>query len=108
MLKNEIERFGNRAKNPKEDINEFVNPEKPFTFFEYKYMEDLHNVYNMNLDVSREIILYGKAVNHGLMIKWFLDAVSNYVSKHNGKTVESTQDLLKSFHTKFVVDFGKK
>lgn len=84
------------------------NDEKPFTVFEYRYMEKLFDKYKMDLDIGREIILYGRKINHGLMIYWFLDAVSDYVHRNNAKTVSGTKDLLNTFHNKYVKNFGKE
>ncbi|GIN74800.1 hypothetical protein J14TS2_52750 [Bacillus sp. J14TS2] len=80
--------------------------EKPFTNYEYKYMEQLYDKYKMNFDVSREIILYGRNVNQGLLLYWFLNAVSSYVYRHNVNTVEDTKNLLKVFHKEHVETFG--
>lgn len=82
--------------------------EKPFTVFEYRYIENLYDQYHINFDVAREIIYYGRKTNNGLMVYWFLNAVSEYIHRHKGKTVEDTKELLHLFHQKFVVNFGKE
>lgn len=82
--------------------------ETPFNEFDMNYIEKLNKKYNMTFDVAKEIVLYGRKVNQGLMIYWFLDGVAEFISCHDSKTSEETTDLLHQFHQKFVLNFGKE
>ena len=78
-----------------------------FSLYELNYMRRIQVKYDLTNDVAREIILYSKRVNNGLLLYWFLDRVTEYVHRHNAKSGESAKILLDTFHEKYVVPFGK-
>lgn len=107
--KKQIEMYQKTKRKPAQPFPKVEQTEeKPFTVFEYRYIEKLNDKYNIDFNVAREVIYYGRKVNNGLMIYWFLDAVSEYIHRHNGSEAEDTKELLNIFHEKFVVDFGKE
>ena len=78
-----------------------------FNLYELKYLQRIEQKYNINNAVGREIILYSKRINNGLMLYWFLDRVTEYIYRHNAKSSESAKTLLNTFHEKYVVTFGR-
>lgn len=75
--------------------------------YEIRYMGKLKDKYNMESIISREIILYSRKVNQGLLLYWFMDRVAEYLYTYNPKNAEATKKLLETFHEKYVVPFGR-
>ncbi|MBH0167163.1 DnaD domain protein [Fictibacillus sp. 7GRE50] len=85
----------------KKHINEF-------NMYDLRYMEKLRETYDMEAIVSREIILYSKRINNGLLVYWFMDRLAEYLAGYNPVNEESTRTLIDTFHEKYVVGFGKR
>src|SRR5690625_3524333 len=81
---------------------------KPLTIYEYRYLEKLYDQYGMDISVAKEIIYYGRKVNNGLFIYWFLDGVANYINRQNCQDRQEARESIKKFHQQYVVNFGKE
>jgi hypothetical protein len=75
--------------------------------FEESYCKKLNEKYGFNDRMAKEIISYCRLINQGLLIYWFSDRVAEYLAKHSPRDEVAARDLIKVFHTKFVVPFGK-
>lgn len=81
---------------------------KPFTPYEISYMHGAYNKYDLPSEIMREVMLYNRKINNGLILHWFLDRVTDYIVTYNAKTPAATRTLLDTFHNKYVVPFGRE
>lgn len=42
-------------------------------------MMTIFNKYNIDLNIEREIVKYGREVNQNFLIFWFVDAIADYI-----------------------------
>jgi hypothetical protein len=75
--------------------------------FELKYVAKMAEFYGLEAHITQEIIRYSREVNQGLMIYWFMDRVAEFINIQNSIDENSTKKLIKIFHEKYVVPFGR-
>lgn len=80
---------------------------KPFTVFETSFMEKIEYRYSIPSEISKEIVIYGRIINQGLLINWFVDSVADYIYRNDAFTVDEARKYIQEFHNKYVKDFGK-
>ena len=71
------------------------------------YKRSIERRYGFDKAIINLILDYTDDINDGLFPKWFVISLSDFLQKHDLKEFIEAEQLIRDFHKKYVLNFGK-